>query len=484
MISSNLSERFSKSPRRWLALFNLNDGKWGRGEKGSEGGDESPRASNDDKPTGDSPGTEEPKKPQEPQQPPRKPQGQQDGPPDLEEAWREMRDKLTGLFGGERKSGGNSGNAWGGGNSGGGGNGGSGGGGGGSTGGFPALPPNAGRTAGVGAAVVGGVVALLWLGSGIYVVQEGEQAVITRFGKFIGPEAGVKPAGFHWRMPYPFERHEVVRVAQLRSAEVGRGTLVQAIGLKDSSMLTQDENIVDIRFGVQYRVKDPAEFLFNTANPEEAVVQAAESAIREVVGKSTMNVVLNEKRESISTDIIVSTQRQLDLVKAGVLIANVNIQNVQPPEQVQAAFDDALKAGQDGNRAKNEGQAYANKVVPAAEGRASRLKEEAEGYKARVVAQAEGDSSRFKAILPEYQRAPQATRDRMYIDTMQQIYTSTTKILIDTKNGANLLNLPLDRLLQLGAAAPEQAAPVVATPAAPAATPPPADARGRTREAR
>jgi modulator of FtsH protease HflK len=226
---------------------------------------------------------------------------------------------------------------------------------------------------------------------------------------------------------------------------------------------------------VQYRIKDAADFLFQNDKPQEAVVMAAESAVREVVGKGSMNVVLNEKRESIASDIVKSVQAQLDLYKTGILISSVNIQNVQPPEQVQAAFDDALKAGQDGDRAKNEGQAYANDVVPRAEGRASRLKEEAEGYKARVMAQAEGDSQRFKSVLTEYQKAPQVTRDRMYLDTMQQIYSNTTKIMVDSRSGNNLLSLPLDRLLQMSTqAAPAEAPPAaaVAPAAAPAAAAP------------
>jgi membrane protease subunit HflK len=222
-------------------------------------------------------------------------------------------------------------------------------------------------------------------------------------------------------------------------------------------MLTQDENIVDVRFVVQYRLKDSAEYLFNNVDPDQAVIQAAESAIREVVGKGTMNTVLNEKREAIAGDIVKSTQAQLDLYRTGIIISSVNIQNVQPPEQVQAAFDDALKAGQDGDRAKNEGQAYANDILPRVEGAAARLKEESEGYKARVIAQAEGDAQRFRLVLGEYQKAPQVTRDRMYLDTMQQIYSNVTKVLVDSKQGNNLLYLPLDKIIQMtsaGAAAP------------------------------
>ena len=351
------------------------------------------------------------------------------------------------------------------------------------------------KSAGIGIGLILGVIVLIWLGTGFYIVQEGQQAVITRFGKFKGPEKGITGAGFNWRLPYPIEKHEVVRVSQLRSVEVGKTGVAQSTGLRDSSMLTQDENIVDVRFVVQYRLKDSSDYLFNNVEPDLAVIQAAESAVREVVGKGSMNVVLNEKREAIAGDIVKSIQAQLDLYKTGILISSVNIQNVQPPEQVQAAFDDALKAGQDGDRAKNEGQAYANDILPRVEGAAARLKEEAEGYKARVVAQAEGDSQRFKSVLTEYQKAPQVTRDRMYLDTMQQVYSNVTKVLVDSKQGSNLLYLPLDKLMQAaGAAAAAQDIVVVPPGSLPTPSSPPAvapadprsrdAARSRDRDAR
>lgn len=340
------------------------------------------------------------------------------------------------------------------------------------------------------------VIVLIWMATGFYIVQEGQQAVVMQFGKFKGADlGGITGAGVNWRLPYPFEAHEVVQVSQLRSVEVGRNKAVQQTstqnagsatsGLRDSSMLTQDENIVDVRFVVQYRLKSSSDYIFNNQSPDEAVILAAESAVREVVGKGTMNTVLNEKREAIAGDIVKSIQSQLDAYKTGILISSVNIQNVQPPEQVQAAFDDALKAGQDGDRAKNEGQAYANDVIPRAEGAAARLREEAEGYKARVVSQAEGDASRFKAILPEYQRAPQVMRDRLYTDTMQQIYSNVTKVLVDSKQGSQLLYLPLDKLLQATATS-EIVLPPATTPAPTTTVTPsaPSSARGRERDGR
>ena len=217
-------------------------------------------------------------------------------------------------------------------------------------------------------------------------------------------------------------------------------------------MLTQDENIVDIKFTVQYRLKSAADFLFQNRNPDDAVTKAAESAIREVVGKGAMDTVLNKDRESIQRDVLASIQAQMDRYKTGIHVQTVNIQNVQPPEPVQAAFDDALKAGQDRDRLKNEGQAYANDVVPRAKGTAARLKEEADGYKANVIARAEGDAQRFKSIQVEYSKAPQVTRDRLYLDTMQQIYSNVTKVVVDSKQGNNLLYLPLDKIMQLTAA--------------------------------
>ncbi|CAN5535919.1 FtsH protease activity modulator HflK [soil metagenome] len=360
--------------------------------------------------------------------------GRNDGPPDLDELWRDFNRKLTGLFGGKGsgprmgRNGGDNGGGPGGGGSG--------------------FQPDM-KSAGIGAVLIAGVVALIWLGSGFFIVQEGQQAVITSFGKY----SHTTEAGFQWRMPYPFQASETVPVTQLRSVEVGRNTVGQATGLRDSSMLTQDENIVDVRFTVQYRLKDAREYLFENRNPDEAVVQAAESAVREIVGKSNMDSVLYEQRDAIAIELVKSLQSQLDRLKTGILIVNVNVQNVQPPEQVQAAFDDAFKAGADRERLKNEGQAYANDVIPKAQGTAARLREEAEGYKSRVVATAQGDSQRFNSVFTEYQKAPAVTRDRLYIDAMQQVYSNVTKVLVDSKGSGNLLYLPLDKLMQQSAAA-------------------------------
>ncbi|HEY8707839.1 MAG TPA: FtsH protease activity modulator HflK, partial [Burkholderiaceae bacterium] len=240
-----------------------------------------------------------------------------------------------------------------------------------------------------------------------------------------------------------------------------------------------DENIVDIRFTVQYRLKDARAFLFENRDPEEAVTLAAESAVREIVGKSKIDSVLYEQRDAIAADLVKSVQDQLDRLKAGSLVVNVNLQSVEPPEQVQAAFEDTLKAGQDGDRLKKEGLAYASDVIPKAQGTAARLREEAQGYKSRVVSQAEGDAQRFSSVLVEYQKAPAVTRDRMYIDTMQQVYSNVSKVLVDTRNSSNLLYLPLDKLLQQAAAPTPAAATPVAPPTETAPAPGAVDVRSR-----
>jgi membrane protease subunit HflK len=373
-----------------------------------------------------------------------------DGPPDLDELWRDFNRKLSGLFGGR---GGPRPNGDGGGG--------------------PSFQPDM-KSAGVGVGLIAGVVALIWLGSGFFIVQEGHQAVVTTFGRY----TGTVDAGWKWRFPYPFQAHETVPVTQLRSVEVGRNTAVQATGLRDSAMLTQDENIVDIRFTVQYRLKDARAYLFNNRNPDEAVVLASESAVREIVGRSSVDSVLYERRGAIAADLAKSVQTQLDRLGAGIVIANVNVQHVMVPEQVQAAFNDAVKASADRNRFKNEGQAYASDVIPKAQGTAARLREEAEGYRARVTATAEGDAQRFRSVLAEYQKAPAVTRDRLYLETMQGVYANVSKVLVESRSGSNLLYLPLDKLMQAAGASPPAVQPPQNTPT-PESMPSSVDVRSR-----
>lgn len=364
-----------------------------------------------------------------------------DGPPDLDELWRDFNRKLSGLFGG--KGGGSrpprDGNGGGGGN----------------------FQPDM-KSAGMGVGLIAGVAALVWAGSGIYIVQEGQQAVVTTFGRYIK----TVDAGIQMRLPYPFQAHETVSVTQLQSVDVGRNTVMQATGLRDSSMLTEDQNIVDIRFTVQYRRTNAREYLFENFRPDDAVQQAAETAVREVVGRTKVDAVLYEQRAALAADLVKSIQDQLNRLKSGILVDNVNVQNVQVPEQVQAAFNDAVKASADRDRFKNEGQAYAADVIPKAQGTAARLKQEAEGHRASVVSQAEGDAQRFRSVLAEYQKAPAVTRDRLYLETMQSVYSNVSKVLVDSRSGSNLLYLPLDKLMQqAGATAPTTVTPVP-TPAA------------------
>ena len=452
--------------QRIRGMFNLNDQKWGRGGDTPSG----------DKPAGDAPsGAEQPQQPNPTPPPPTPPQGDNNnrrpargsnqGPPDLDELWRDFNKKLGGLFGGlgGNKPGQRPNNQPGG-------NGGNGGG----------FQPDM-KSAGIGAGLIAAVVVLIWLGTGFFIVQEGQQAVITQFGKYKSSVG----AGFNWRLPYPIQKHELIFVTQIRSVDVGRDTVIKATGLRESAMLTEDENIVEIKFAVQYRLSDARAFLFESKNPGEAVVQAAETAVREVVGKMKMDAALSEERDQIAPRVRELMQKILDRYKVGIEVVGINLQQggVRPPEQVQTAFDDVLKAGQERERAKNEAQAYANDVIPRAVGSASRLKEESEAYKARIVAQASGDAQRFKSVLAEYQKAPQVTRDRMYLETMQQVYSNVTKVMVDSKQGSNLMYLPLDKVLQMSAAegGVAAAAPAPGAPAAPAPMAPDTRSRDNSR---
>jgi membrane protease subunit HflK len=264
--------------------------------------------------------------------------------------------------------------------------------------------------------------------------------------------------GPRWHLPYPIETAEVVNVAGVRSVEVGYRNNVKSKVLKESLMLTDDENIVDVQFAVQYVLKSPTEYLFRNRAPDEAVLQAAETAIREIVGRNSMDFVIFEGRSEVAARAHKLMQEILDRYGTGISVSKVTMQNAQPPEQVQSSFDDAVKAGQDRERQKNEGQAYANDVIPKARGMASRLQAESEGYRQRVIEQAEGDAARFRQVVTEYNKAPQVTRDRLYIETMQQVLSNTTKVLIDQKGGNNLLYLPLDRIMQATGSAPGEAA--------------------------
>ena len=448
--------------RKFLELLSVNDPGWGNSQPGNGSKDAKEGQGSDQAPKVDpaKPGSDKPVEAQ-PQNQPARP----DGPPDLDELWRDFNDRLSGIFGGKKKPGSTSSAP---GNKpsstdipppsqrGNGGNGG---------GGFNA--PNFNFTNPFGSKVTvimaaGGVV-LLWIFSGFYIIQEGQSGVVTTFGKY----AYTAGPGINWRMPWPVQTEQIVNVSGVRSVEVGRSILIKATNQKDTSMLTEDENIIDVRFAVQYRLKDPTDYLFNNRDPDTTVVQAAETAVREIVARSKMDTVLYEGREKIAIDLAASIQKILDSYKTGIYVTSVTVQNVQPPEQVQAAFDDAVKAGQDQERLKSEGQAYANDIIPRAKGTADRLIQEAEGYKSRVVATAEGDANRFKQVLTEYAKAPGVTRDRMYIDSMREMYNNVSKVLVDTTKSNSMLYLPLDKIIAQVSAESAQ----VASGQAPTSTP-------------
>jgi membrane protease subunit HflK len=268
--------------------------------------------------------------------------------------------------------------------------------------------------------------------------------VVLTFGRY----SDQTDPGLRWRLPYPIQSHEIVNLQQVRTLEVGYRNTVKTKVPKESLMLTDDENIVDLQFAVQFVVTDAKAWLFNNRRPEDVAMQTAEAAMREVIGKSKMDAILYEGQDSIANQAQVLMQQILDSYKTGISLSRLTIQNAQPPEQVQAAFDDAVKAGQDLQRQKNEGQAYANDVIPRARGTAARLTQEAEGYKARVIANSEGEASRFRQVLAEYAKAPAITRERIYIETLQGVLSTASKVLIDTKGSGNLLYLPLDKLMQ------------------------------------
>jgi membrane protease subunit HflK len=376
--------------------------------------------------------------------------GGNEGPPDLDEMWRNFNRKLNGLF--SRRGGG---------------------------GGSDSGEPPSMKQLGGGAGLIFLVVLVAWLASGFYIVVEGQRGVVLTFGKF----SEVTNAGLRWRAPYPIQSHEIVDLSGARTIEVGYRNNIKTKVLRESLMLTDDENIIDIQFSVQYSLKDPKDYLFNNRRADETVLQAAETAFREVVGRSKMDFVLYEGRDQVAKASETLMQTILDRYGAGIAVTKVNVQNAQPPEQVQAAFDDAVRAKQDLERQKNEGQAYYNDVVPKARGAASRLFEEANGYRGRVVANAEGEASRFKQVLVEYNKAPQVTRQRLYLDMVQQILASTSKVLVDAKAGSNLLYLPLDRIMQMTASGASPDGLAASRPAQSAEPSPAAESGARSRDA-
>jgi len=341
--------------------------------------------------------------------------GNSGGPPDLDEIWRNVNRRLSDMLG-RRPS--------------------------------PELPPGETRGPRMGLPLSGaGLLILLvlavWLASGFYIVDEGRRGVVMRFGAYTETTL----PGPRWHLPFPVEAVELVDFSQVKTIEIGYRNSPKNRVDREAVMITDDENIIDILFAVQYNIKNAEDYVFQNRKPDLIVAWAAESAIREVTAKVQMDFVLYEGREQIARDTEKLLQDMLDRFKTGVFVQKVTLQNVQPPEKVQAAFDDAVKAGQDRERLKNEGQAYANDVIPRARGTAARLMEEAQGYQASTISKAEGDASRFRQIVVEYQKAPGVTRDRLYLDMMQSVLGTSSKVMVEPKSG-NLLYLPLDKLMQ------------------------------------
>lgn len=327
--------------------------------------------------------------------------GNDQGPPDLDEVLRKLQNKLNKAFGGKgNSSGGSSGGGRG------------------------------------GVAIGGGLITfvligllVLWAIAGFYTVDQQERGVVLRLGKYLET---VQP-GLQWN-PFLIDKVAKVNVTKVRSHS-SRGT-----------MLTEDENIVDVSLSVQYIVSNPKDFYLNVKDPELSLSHATDSALRHVVGSSEMHGVLTEGREILSIDVQERLQDYVDSYGAGLQISKVNVENAQAPREVQSAFDDVIKAREDEERAKNEAETYRNGIIPEARGYAQRLLEEANAYKSQVIAQAEGDAARFNQLYEEYKKAPEVTRERLYIDALQKVMSTSSKVLVDVEGGNNMLYLPLDKL--------------------------------------
>ncbi|WP_250865759.1 FtsH protease activity modulator HflK [Caballeronia sp. INSB1] len=369
------------------AVFSINDPRWGRGDGNGVKNDS--------------------KRPQDG----KRPNGKDEGPPDLDEMWREFNRRLAGVFG--RKPG-------------------------------NGAPRENGRGTKIGLGIVIGVLIAIYLGSGMFVVQDGHVGVVSQFGKY----RQTVSQGIHWRLPYPFQSSEIVDTSQIRSVEVGRGTALSQGNVRDASLLTNDADIVDVRFAVQYQIKSPTDFLFRSVNADDSVTQAAQSAIREIAGGLTTDDMLYKDREALRARLIETIQRSLDTYRTGLQVTGVAVQSVQVPQQVQSAFEEAARVRQDNERARDSAQAYADQLLPRAKADAAKLIDEARAYSNREVTRSQGDAERFKEVYAEYSKAPAVIRQRMYLDTMQQIYSRTTKVFVDSKGGNNVVYLPLDKLVE------------------------------------
>ena len=339
--------------------------------------------------------------------------GGDQGPPDLDEVVRKLQERLGSLFGGKKSSGGGS-------------PGGSGGGGGGY-----GLPSGglSGRTLGI----VGGIILILWLASGIYIVGPAERGVVMRFGKYVN----TTDPGPHWRFPFPIESVTTVNVDEVSTFS------------HQAAMLTKDENIVDVELTIQSRIQDAADYLFQDQDPNRTLRDATETVVRKTIGGSRLDFILTEGRGAIATTIQERVQALMDQYRTGLLVTSVNMQPAKPPEQVKEAFDDAIKAREDKERSENKAEAYANQILPQARGEAARILADAKAYRAKVIAESEGEAARFSAVLAEYLKAPEVTRQRLYLDTMERVLGESSKVMLDVDQGGNsLLYLPVDQLLK------------------------------------
>lgn len=390
----------------WLrarAILSINDPRWGRSD-----------------------GNGSRQRPNQPKRGPGGNDGDGGGPPDLDEMWRDFNRRLSRFFGGKGQGSGPGDRR-----------------------------PDNGRAARIGVGIVIGVLAAIYIGSGIFVVQEGQTGIVLQFGKYRGT---VEP-GIHIRLPYPFETHEIVNVAQIRSVEIGRGNAMSDADMKDASVITQDGGIVDVRVAVQYQVKSATDYLFQTVDPDLSVTQAAQAAVRETVGARSTESLLDGNRDAIREPLAQAIQSALDRTRTGLAVTSVTVQSIEPPAAVQGAYADAARARQEHARAKSAAQAYAGQILPGAKEQAQRSIDDAKAYAQRVEAQAQGDAERFKEVYAQYAKAPAVIRERMYLETMREIYANTTKVFVGAKGGSNVVNLSLDKLLEANRrAAPETAA--------------------------
>ncbi|TVQ90211.1 MAG: FtsH protease activity modulator HflK [Chromatiaceae bacterium] len=327
-------------------------------------------------------------------------QGNQD-PPNLDEIVRKLQERLGGLFGGGAGGGGSSGGG---------------------------LGPNISSKA---VAIVLAVLFIGWMLTGIYIVAPAERGVVMRFGAY---EKTTGP-GPHWHIPWPIEMVRIVDVDAISSFS------------HKAAMLTKDENIVDVELTVQSRIEDAANFLFQDQNPNKTLRDATETVVRKTIGGNNLDFILTEGRGAVGTIIEQRVQDLMNQYKTGLLVTSVNMQPAKPPEQVKEAFDDAIKAREDKERLENKAEAYSNEILPQARGEAARALADAKAYRDRVIASAEGETARFTSVLTEYTRAPRVTRERLFIDTMEQVLAESNKILIDVPDGNSLMYLPLDRII-------------------------------------